>query len=442
MGEFILSFDTEDLANRGAADDAILQLATILAEEGVKGCFNIVSSLIGILKEAGRQDVLDALRRHEISSHSRRHTWHPTPPEVAEQLSWNDAFAWSVEQQGTAIEEIKREFGLPDVMGYIVPGNTFAAPDIAALRLLGVKVYSGSMFKNTNGVGMWFGGMLNLEEKIGLDRLLIEEGIEGVRQHLPEWKAARRTIFCLHPNFIPHSVFWDAGNLNGANRVQWGRWNQTALRDPELVERVFNDFREAVRLFKKEMVPASFRSILAMQPVRPALRREWMPGLIEQSSARLLHASRGSSTWSAAELLRAAAWFLHSNGAQVEARYMDGLHAEPSGIDQPVELSEEQVRSAAWEVSEAGFVPSSIDVSGISIGPRDYLEAAGQVLAGAKTVKLSPKAQLADIEGVYRFDKLNLSGWMYPEGWVGKKAMRQLHYMMWTFRPEYAQDAI
>lgn len=440
MGEFILSFDTEDLANRGPAHDSIQRLAEILTEEGVKGCFNIVSSLIGILKEAGRQDVLDALRRHEISSHSRRHTWHPTPPEVAEQRSWNDAFAWSLEQQGAAIEEIKREFGLPDIAGYIPPGNSFAAPDIAALRVLGVRVYSGSMFKDTNGVGMWFGGMLNLEEKIGLDRLLIEEGIEGVRQRLPEWKAARRTIFCLHPNFIPHSVFWDAANLNGANQVQWGAWNPTALRDPALVERVFRDFREAVRLFKKEMVPATFRSILAMQPARPALRREWMPGLIEQSGARLLHAARGSSTWSAAELLRTAAWFLHSGDAQAEAKTMDGPREEPHGIKQPIELTAEQVRGSAWAVSEAGVVPSSIDVSGITIGPRDYLEAAGQVLAGAQTVKLTPKPQLADVEGVYRFDKMSLSGWMYPAGWVGRKAMRQLHYMMWTFRPEYAQD--
>jgi hypothetical protein len=303
-----------------------------------------------------------------------------------------------------------------------------------------VRVYSGSMFKDTQGVGMWFGGMLNLEEKIGLDRLLIEEGIDGVRKRLPEWKAARRTIFCTHPNFIPHSVFWDAANLNGVNHVAWGQWNQTAVRDPALVERVFADFREAVRLFRKEMIPTTFRSILAMQPARPALRREWMPGLIGQCGMRLLYATHGHATWSAAELLRAAAWFLHSGEAETEARYMDGPREEPAGIDRAIELTGDQVQSAAWAVSEAGFVPSIIDVAGIPIGPRDYLEAAGQVLAGAKSVKLSPKPQLANLKGMYRFDKLNLSGWMYPEGWVGRKAMRQLHYLMWTFRPEYPLD--
>jgi hypothetical protein len=178
-----------------------------------------------------------------------------------------------------------------------------------------------------------------------------------------------------------------------------------------------------------------------MQPNRPALRREWMPELIEQCSARLLHASKGQSTWSAAELLRAAALFLYTGAPQVQARYMDGPHEEPVGIlGQSIELTEEQVRSAAWEVSEAGFVPASIDISGIPVGPRDYLVAAGQILAGASNARLSPKPQLADVEGVFRFDKLNLSGWMYPEGWVGRKAMRQLHYMMWTFRPEYPVD--
>ncbi|MBE0696096.1 MAG: hypothetical protein IH586_04160, partial [Anaerolineaceae bacterium] len=297
-----------------------------------------------------------------------------------------------------------------------------------------------SMFKDTNGVGMWFGGMLNLEEKIGLDRLLIEEGIEGVRKRLPEWKAARRTIFCLHPNFIPHSVFWDAANLNGANQVEWGKWNTTELRAPELVERVFRDFRETVRLLRKEMIPTTFRSILAMQPTRPALRREWMPGLIAQSDQRLLHAAHGSSTWSAAELLQAAAWFLHTGGPQVEARYMDGPREEPVGIDRPLTLTREQVLSAAWAVSEAACVPAQIDAGGALIGPRDYLDAAAQVLAGAQSVTLTPQPQLADVEGLYRFDKLNLAGWMYPQGWVGKKAMRQLHFMIWTFRPEYPPE--
>lgn len=238
-------------------------MATILTEEGVKGSFNVVSALIGILDGAGRQDVLDALRLHEISSHSRRHTWHPTPPEVAEAKSWNDAFAWSLEQQGVAIAEIMHQFGLSDIAAYIPPGNSFAAPDISALRQLGVRAYSGSMFKETSGVGMWFGGMLNFEEKVALDGLLIREGIEGVRKRLPEWKACRRVFFCLHPNFIRYSIFWDADNLNGANRVRWGEWNKSQLRDPEIVEQVFKDFRETVKLLKKEMIPATFRSILA-----------------------------------------------------------------------------------------------------------------------------------------------------------------------------------
>lgn len=442
MSEFVLSFDTEDLANRGPADDSILRLATILSEEGVKGCFNVVSALIGILRNAGRQDVLDALRHHEISSHSRRHTWHPTPTEVSEESSWNDSFFRSLEHQGVAIEEIKHQFGLRDIAAYITPGNSFAAPDISALRQLGVQVFSGSIFKDTDGVGMWFGGMLNFEEKVGLDSLLITEGFEGVLKRLPEWKACHRVFFCTHPNFISHSTFWDADNLNGMNRVRWGEWNKSQLRDPKLVERVFNDFRKTVQLLKREMIPTTFRSILAAQPDRISIKREWMPELIDQSNQRLHYAAKNQSTFSAAELLRASAYFLYTGKEQVEVKYMDGPHDEPNGISVPVTITAEQVHRAAWSVSEAEYVPSAIDADGILLGPRDFLTASGQVLAGASMVRLTPVSQLPDVEGVYRFDKLNLTGWMFPEGWVARKAMKQLHYMMWTFRREYPVDRL
>lgn len=219
-----------------------------------------------------------------------------------------------------------------------------------------------------------------------------------------------------------------------------GEWNKSQLRDPEIVEQVFKDFRETVKLLKKEMIPATFRSILAYQPERPPLRREWMPELINQSNQKLRHAVKDQSTWSAAELLRAAAYFLHTGREQVKVKYMDGPHEEPVGISAPVEFTAEQVCQTAWTVTEAEYVPSVIDVGGIPIGPCDYLVAAGQVLAGAKTVRLNPISQLPDVAGVYRFDKLNLSGWMYPEGWMGRKAASQLHGMMWTFRPEYPVD--
>lgn len=440
MGEFILSFDTEDLANRGLADDSVMELANILTEEGIVGCFNVVSSLLTIWRNAGRNDILEALSLHEISSHSRYHTWHPTPPEIAEENTWNDAFVWSLEQQGAAIQEIKKSFGLDDIVSYVPPGNTFSAPDISALRHLGIKIYGGSFFRETNGMGVWNGGLLHFQEKAGLDALLIREGFAGVVSRIDEWKTNPRVFLCLHPNNLVHSTFWDAENLQGSNHARWGKMKKSPLRDEALIKQVFKDFRKSIQLLKREMIPTTFRGILATQPRRPSIRRDWILDLIRQSSERLLSASRGQITWSAAEILRAAAWFLVNDKSECDTRFMDGLREEAQGVTAPLVLMPQAIRAAAWSISESTFVPSAISIDGIQIGPGDFLDAAYQVLKGKDKVMVEPRIQIPEVEGLYGLDRLNISGWMYPENWIGKKTVRQLHASMWTFRPEKQTD--
>ena len=52
---------------------------------------------------------------------------------------------------------------------------------------------------------------------------------------------------------------------------------------------------------------------------------------------------KDQSTWSPAELLRAAAYFLHTGSEQVKVKYMDGPHEEPVGVRAPVELTAEHI---------------------------------------------------------------------------------------------------
>ena len=76
MTDIIFSFDTEDFTSNRAAD-AILEEAQLFTEEGVRGCFCLVGLLAEQLVNWGRTDVLDALKNHEINSHTYGHTLHP-----------------------------------------------------------------------------------------------------------------------------------------------------------------------------------------------------------------------------------------------------------------------------------------------------------------------------------------------------------------------------
>jgi hypothetical protein len=76
----VLWFDTEDYI-LPASDDAALRIATLLSSEGIKATFKIVGEKARTLERRGRQDVITAIRRHEIGYHSNLHSQHPTPAE-------------------------------------------------------------------------------------------------------------------------------------------------------------------------------------------------------------------------------------------------------------------------------------------------------------------------------------------------------------------------
>ena len=63
MTQVYVSFDTEDYVNPIGAD-GIYNCATLLTEEGVPGNFMTVAWLAQALKEWGREDVIEAMKKH------------------------------------------------------------------------------------------------------------------------------------------------------------------------------------------------------------------------------------------------------------------------------------------------------------------------------------------------------------------------------------------
>src|SRR5262245_62522064 len=74
----VLWFDTEDYL-LPASDDAALRVAQMLTDEGIRGTFKVVGEKARILERRKRDDVIAALKKHEIGYHSNYHSVHPTP---------------------------------------------------------------------------------------------------------------------------------------------------------------------------------------------------------------------------------------------------------------------------------------------------------------------------------------------------------------------------
>src|SRR6266436_6425181 len=74
----VLWFDTEDYI-LPASDDAALRVAEFLHREGVRATFKVVGEKARTLERRGREDVINALKKHEIGYHSNWHSVQPSP---------------------------------------------------------------------------------------------------------------------------------------------------------------------------------------------------------------------------------------------------------------------------------------------------------------------------------------------------------------------------
>lgn len=85
------------------------------------------------------------------------------------------------------------------------------------------------------------------------------------------------------------------------------------------------------------------------------------------------------------------------------------------------------------------FLPPSIDVGGVRIGPADFLFAALEALeTGAEEVVVVPRDQLGDIARYLpKMATVNFRGtWIYTPDYKDEWTSNRLRWQFWTFRYE------
>ena len=108
--DIILSFDTEDFLTP-AAWDAQNWWADELSDRGIRASFQMVAELVRVLQREGRQDVIDALSRHEIGNHTNYHSVPPTHPQAVQHLSLADGIAWVIRHEAESFATLEAAFG-------------------------------------------------------------------------------------------------------------------------------------------------------------------------------------------------------------------------------------------------------------------------------------------------------------------------------------------
>jgi hypothetical protein len=236
------------------ADDVARDVARILTDEGVKATFCIVGERVRQWQARGRTDVLEALSRHDIGSHTDYHSVHPTVVEYIGSSDWATGCSEVVRRESPAVEAIRGAFGLaPSCWGG--PGNTWAPQINAAMASLGVPAIVYAHTQVPHGDVHRFSGAISypcghhagdsdyaddgksLENLHRLQAQLRSDIEAGCR-----W----REVFLGHPTRILHEEFWDGPNFSLGKNPPSDAWVRPRRKREDDLDRALANLRRTV----------------------------------------------------------------------------------------------------------------------------------------------------------------------------------------------------
>ncbi len=456
----LLWFDTEDLLLE-ASDDAALRNATFCTQLGVKAGFKVVGEKARILDQRGRQDVIEALKKHEIGYHTEYHSVHPTPAQYASTLGWDEGVAEFIRREGRGVEDIKRIFGTgPSWYGQ--PGSSWCPQAFGAMRTWDIPVY----MDMGNHVGLggrphYYCGILTFYDlrhilRVGLDRSeQVEEATERFRAARQELLAEGGGIAHIyyHPCEFVHAQFWDGIFLNGDNPPREA-WKKPLTKNPEQIRVAFENFEVYIRWIKRTFDDVEFlHAADAARLYRDRARKRTFSAseireIAGEIGKEITFQRRGDFAVAPSEVLALLTGALRRNpdlGDISELKVvLENTPLGPTGIvpklEKPIKTSWSQFVRTTCDVEESisrhGRVPSTVWLGSTGVPPEAYLRAlAGVIAAGqrSETVEIRP-ATLSAAKYV-RKDSTQIWGWLFPEGFHAPELMELARLQAWTIKP-------
>jgi hypothetical protein len=254
----VICFDVEDYVTPASegVDDIPKWLADIMTEEKVTGTFFVIGEKARSLKKRGREDVIRAMARHDIGSHTDRGSIHPTITEILESAGWTQGVDSMLTQESRGVQELERIFGKP-VCTLGRHGGSYGPQLVGALAKMDVGfVYSPLRLPGHNAV--WFCNTLNFYGSYGgYDDTYYRDDFfdplfDTLRGRFSEEAAGVDvyTFFACHPCKIRTVQFWDFNYYGGVNPDP-SQLKMPELRPRETMGTARKNFRRLIRFLKE-----------------------------------------------------------------------------------------------------------------------------------------------------------------------------------------------
>jgi hypothetical protein len=481
--DVILWFDTEDYL-LPADDDAAKRLAEVLSQRSIRATFKVVGEKARVLEKRGRQDVIAALKKHDIGYHANFHSVHPAPSEYLAECGWLDGIAEFVRREGSGAADVRRIFGVETLACYGQPGSSWAAQAIAALPQIGVAPAGVPCYLDEgthvslNGKPFWYAGALNVYgmspnyTRMELhDPAAVEPGkrkFTAIADRLRSEGGGLISIF-YHPCEWVHREFWDSVNFRRGANPPREQWKPPPQRPPEETEAAFQRFSGYIDfiLSTPGVKFATASNLPSLYPDRVRTSGASESDLAELSKRLLLPGCKGvdfvvldGKAFSAAdqfELLTLAITKLirgEKLSFPLPATGVLGPENPPPATQANTEIPWLAFRDAVLDtrnyLETQRRIPSRVYIGPNSISPAAFLAGMAYVfdhwhekrsLPLTNAISFPKDLELLPAHHVAKDTPELFGGWIiHPEGFRAPKILALARLQAWTLKPALQED--
>lgn len=453
----VLWFDTEDYV-LPASDDAALAVADRLAAEGVTATFKVVGEKARTLERRGRQDVIAALKKHEIGYHSNYHSVQPTPAMYLSPLGWDEGVAEFDRRERPGYDDVKRILGKAPTC-YGQPGSSWGPQSFGAMRQWGMPVYLDSgRHVGLDGRPHYYGGILTLYHLTYTLRTDLG-GEADLRRAQDRFVEARKKLLAegggivsvyYHPCEFVHKQFWDGVNFSKGANPPRERWQPPPTKTAEESRTAYETFFGYVRFMKRfadvKFVTASEAAALYRDKAKG---RAFSPEEVRELAAAVgddvTFQTRGDVTLAPSEVLYLLAAYLAEKKTVELPPTPFGPTGRSPAMPDKVETDASQFTRTTADVLDSmrktGRAPSTVWLGSTGVSPEAYTAALARVVVAVADGKPVPErialtpAKLAAAKYVSDDDP-RLWGWViFPPGFRAPALMELAKRQAWTLKP-------
>lgn len=460
----VLWFDTEDYI-LPESDDAALKLADLLTRMNIRATFKVVGEKARMLERRHRQDVIDALKKHEIGYHSNWHSVEPTPALYLSNLGWDEGVREFDRREGPGRQDVERIFGTAPTC-YGQPGSSWGPQSYGALRKWNMPIYlDAGKHVNLDSKPCYFGGVFTLyrlEHQIRADlkdpRALEpaqERFLNARKKLLAEGGGVVSIVY--HPCEFVHRQFWDGANfLKGANPPR-EKWRLPEKKTPEESQQAWQIFESYIRFIQRfaevEFITASQAAKLyADRATERTYDRALLRSISMAVTADVSFQRHGDITLAASEVFALLNALVASHPSLTNKEFQLPFPGTPFGptgtipqMQEPIQTDWSQLKRTSEDVLESirvqGRIPSAVWLGSQGVPPEAYLNTLARVAlvlldGGELPEKIEVRPARLEAARYVSADDPQLWNWViYPQGFRAPAMMELARAQAWTIKP-------